>query len=211
MKLTLEGDARVVSMEEILRSPEGGTQVALPGHVIFTLEDGTQIALLRRHFEEIAPNMMIGEAGVYVEDESYGESEDPDDVSAYHKGGGWYELPDGQKVQGEDAAKDAFGNPRDMSSHATGGGWYTLPDGQKIQGEEAARKALNLSEQGGGDGAGTSKGDGTTTIDDRSNERDNPPKAARDEVDNPPRKYKPNPDNDGNTATPPPPAPGSKR
>lgn len=30
------------------------------------------------------------------------------DVSAYHTGGGWYELPDGTKVRGEDAARDAL-------------------------------------------------------------------------------------------------------
>lgn len=33
---------------------------------------------------------------------------EPLDVSAYHKGGGYYELPDGQKVRGEDAARAAL-------------------------------------------------------------------------------------------------------
>lgn len=33
----------------------------------------------------------------------------PDDIAALHKGGGWYELPSGEKIQGADEAREALG------------------------------------------------------------------------------------------------------
>lgn len=51
----------------------------------------------------------VGPRGTLDTGEAGGTAEEgQEDVDQYSTGGGWYELPDGRKVQGRDAARDAL-------------------------------------------------------------------------------------------------------
>ena len=41
-------------------------------------------------------------------DEPEPDQPEPDEVDAFHVGAGWYQLPDGTKVRGKDAATEAL-------------------------------------------------------------------------------------------------------
>lgn len=122
MKVTIEVIARRVRQEEIIRP---GLAVR-PGEVVLSLDDGSLVPIGRGPFERALA--AAGQAFTFDQHGFYQEADEPQyvyagppeqsapdapveaqtvDVSEFHTGGGWY-LINGEKVRGEDAAREAL-------------------------------------------------------------------------------------------------------
>jgi len=80
-------------------------------------------------------------AGVIGAEVKQGDSTDLDDIESFHTGGGYYELPNGEKVRGKEKALAAYQASKEVKPDAEnqGGDTASAGAGDAEPGEDAAK------------------------------------------------------------------------